>query len=184
HFIPYGFKDGRPLGNGIDLAQFAADQAAQDAIQNGDSGALMARVAEIAPFLPTYEKPEGYSIPADIPIPQDFTPVAGEKLVIPENVNVPDDLPPSFATPLEVAFNNAKTPADLIALIREHAESLGVAEDLGKLPESGGRIDAVGLGVKEVLDLFGEFTSVDGIKAAVSKHIQTELNKQAALQGL
>ena len=60
HFITYGFKEGRPLGNGISLAQFAEDQAAQDAIQNGDSGALMARVAEIAPFLPTYDKPEGY----------------------------------------------------------------------------------------------------------------------------
>src|SRR5690606_21260008 len=184
HFIPYGFKDGRPLGNGISLAQFAEDQAAQDAIQNGDSGALMARVAEIAPFLPTYDKPEGYSIPADIPIPQDFTPVAGEKLVIPENVNVPDELPPSFGTPLAVEFSEAASYTDFIALIREHEDALGVAEDLAKLPQSGGRIDAVGKGVQEVRDLFGDFKSGAQVKTAVTKHIQTELSNQAALNDL
>lgn len=96
HFINYGFKEGRSIGNGITLAQFANDPEAQAAIQNGDISGLMARVSEVAPFLATYEAPDGYDIPSNIPIPVDFQPVGDEKLVIPEGVEVPDDLPPTF----------------------------------------------------------------------------------------
>lgn len=56
----------RPLGNGVSLAQ-------------------------VAPFLPDFEAPQGWEAPADTPIPLDFVPVAGEKLVIPPTVIVPDD---------------------------------------------------------------------------------------------
>ena len=99
-------------------------------------------------------------------------------------MNVPDDLPPSFGTPLAVEFSEAASYTDFIALIREHEDALGVAEDLAELPQSGGRIDAVGKGVQEVRDLFGDFKSGAEVKTAVTKHIQTELSKQGALQNL
>src|SRR5690606_307334 len=72
HFINHGFGEGRDLGNGVSLARFANDPQALEAIEAGDVTALMGRVAEIAPFLPTFTPPEGYQIPADTPIPTDF----------------------------------------------------------------------------------------------------------------
>lgn len=99
HFINHGFTEGRDLGNGISLAQFANDPEAQLAIRNGDVNALMDRISEVAPFLPTYEPPAGYEIPSNIPIPVDFVPVGDEKLTIPPGVEVPADLPPIFEVP-------------------------------------------------------------------------------------
>ena len=98
HFIAFGFKEGRDIGNGISLASFAEDPATQEAIASGDVSGLMARVAEVAPFLPAYTPPAGYEVPSNQPIPQDFVPVEGETLVIPDGVIVPDDqeLPPAF----------------------------------------------------------------------------------------
>lgn len=205
HFINHGYAEGRKLGNGIDLAQFASDLKAQAAIRNADYSELMDRVAEVAPFLPSFVAPQGYTTPKDTPLPADFTPVGDGKLVVPPGVNAPAVLPPNFeqpapepkpnpgggggggtppVDPLVAAFNAATKPAGLIALIRAHKDELGVAENLALLPESGGRIDAVGAGVKEVWDLFGDFATVDQIKTAVEKHVQTELNKKKALDSL
>ncbi|WP_210336817.1 hypothetical protein [Aquamicrobium zhengzhouense] len=209
HFINHGFAEERDLGNGISLEQFASDPKALAAIQDGDYSALMSRVAEVAPFLPTYSPPAGYTVPSNTPLPADFVPAGEEKLVVPPGVEAPDVLPPNFQQPepepepepgegggggggggtptpdpIVLEFNKAKSYTDFIALIREHEVALGVTESLKNLPNEGGRINAVGMGVQEVRNLFGDFTTVDGIKAAVAKHIQTELNKQAALQGL
>lgn len=98
HFLNFGFQEGRDIGNGISLVKFENDPAAQEAIANGDVDALMARVAEVAPFLPDYVPPAGYSIPSDQPIPQDFVPLEGEHLVVPDGVEIPDgtELPPAF----------------------------------------------------------------------------------------
>src|SRR5690606_28981598 len=41
HFINHGYAEGRKLGNGIDLAQFASDLKAQAAIRNADYSELM-----------------------------------------------------------------------------------------------------------------------------------------------
>jgi hypothetical protein len=219
HFINHGFTEGRDLGNGISLAQFANDPEAQLAIRNGDVNALMDRISEVAPFLPTYEPPAGYEIPSNIPIPVDFVPVGDEKLTIPPGVEVPADLPPIFEVPgaeepeqpgtgggggsgggggggggsaptppdpLVVAFNDASDSTALMELIRDNVQIFGdeVAEALAKLPLTGGRIDAIGNGVKEVRDLFGDFKSVGEIKEAVSWHVKTELNKKLALDGV
>lgn len=209
HFINYGHAEGRNLGNGISLAQFASDLKAQAAIRSGDFNDLMGRVAEVAPFLATFVGPQGYSTPRDTPLPADFIPVGDEKLVVPPGVDAPAVLPPNFeqpapepqpepnpgggggggtppppVDPLVVAFNAVTNPADFIQLIRAHDVALDVAGNFAQLPMSGGRIDAVGAGVKEVRDLFGSFETVAQIKTAVEKHIQTELNKQAALQSL
>src|SRR5690606_10907150 len=59
------------------------------------------RVAEVAPFLPTFVPPTGWEAPADTPIPVDFVPPEGTKLVIPPTVVVPPDmdLPDTFEQP-------------------------------------------------------------------------------------
>jgi hypothetical protein len=111
HFIHYGFAEGRDLGNGISLNLFSNDPKAIAAVAAGDFQALMARVAEVAPFLPTYELPTGFTIPADQPIPQDFVQVGDNYLVVPDGVNVPPgfEFPPAFGP-----TNEAPTAVDLI----------------------------------------------------------------------
>lgn len=99
HFINYGHAEGRNLGNGISLAQFASDLKAQAAIRSGDFNDLMGRVAEVAPFLATFVGPQGYSTPRDMPLPADFIPVGDEKLVVPPGVDAPAVLPPNFEQP-------------------------------------------------------------------------------------
>src|SRR5690606_41832627 len=43
----------------------------------------------LAPFIPTFQRPSGWSPAADIPIPTDFVPTSGFKLVVPPEVKVP-----------------------------------------------------------------------------------------------
>lgn len=99
HFITYGFKEGRDLGNGISLEFFGSDPVAQQAIDKGDFGALFARVAEVSPFIESFQPPAGYAVPSNQPIPNNFVPNEGDTLVIPEGVTPPADqpLPPSFS---------------------------------------------------------------------------------------
>lgn len=104
HLLEHGVQEARDLGNGVNLAQFANDPVFQEAIaEGGDPLAAVARVAEVAPFLPTFEAPEGWEAPADTPIPVDFVPVEGEKLVVPPSVEVPEDivLPPDTFEPVD-----------------------------------------------------------------------------------
>lgn len=93
HLMTYGFTESRDLGNGVNLGQFADDPKFQEAIaEGGNPFDALARVAEVAPFLPSFEPPAGWEPPADTPIPVDFVPVEGEKLVIPPSVEVPVDV--------------------------------------------------------------------------------------------
>lgn len=105
HLLLYGFAEGRDLGNGVSLAQFQDDPVFQQALESGGNPFdALARVAEVAPFLPSFQPPAGWAPPADTPIPVDFVPVEGEKMVIPPSVVVPDDveLPDTFE-PVEPA---------------------------------------------------------------------------------
>lgn len=104
HLLTNGVQEGRDLGNGVSLAQFASDPKFQEAIgENGDPLDAIARVSEVAPFLKTFEAPEGWQAPKDTPIPTDFVPVGDEKLVIPPTVEVPEgvELPPEVFEPVE-----------------------------------------------------------------------------------
>lgn len=101
HFTQFGVQESRDLGNGISLAFFASDPVAQNALANGDFAGAIARVAEIAPFVPGFEAPAGYSVPADQRIPTDFVPNEGAFLVVPEGVTPSADLPPAFEQPTE-----------------------------------------------------------------------------------
>lgn len=95
HLLFYGYGESRSLGNGIHLDQFANDPVFQQASTAFEK---LARVAEVGPFLPTFIPPEGWEAPADTPIPIDFIPVPGEKLVVPPSVTIPDgmELPDTF----------------------------------------------------------------------------------------
>lgn len=101
HLLTHGAAEGRDLGNGISLSVFADDPAFQSAVQGGNLQAALERVSEVAPFLPSFEPPAGWQAPADTPIPTDFKPPEGVRLVIPPSVTVPADvaLPPSFEPP-------------------------------------------------------------------------------------
>jgi hypothetical protein len=86
HLIEFGLEEGRDLGNGISLSLFANDPEFLNAIQTGDIGAAFERVAEVAPFLATFDAPEGFEVPPGTEIPLDFDPPEGVTLIIPEGV--------------------------------------------------------------------------------------------------
>ncbi|NLY27523.1 MAG: hypothetical protein GX049_08245 [Alcaligenaceae bacterium] len=85
HLLQFGVNEGRNLGNGIRLADFANDPPFSQALTNGNPAQALARAESVAPFLPAFERPAGWTPPASTPIPIDFTPPAGSniKLVIP-----------------------------------------------------------------------------------------------------
>ncbi|AHF02586.1 calcium-binding protein [Marichromatium purpuratum 984] len=101
HLFTYGFAEGRDLGNGLNLADFANDPDFQAAVASGNAAAALARVNEVAPFLPAFTPPEGWTPAADASIPVDFIPTEGVRLQIPQGVEVPDDieLPDTFEQP-------------------------------------------------------------------------------------
>lgn len=84
HLLIHGVLEGRPLGNGVSGEQFVNDPVYQQAVADGNTDAALARMAEVSPFLPQFEAPEGFQLPADWPIPQDFVPVEGTQLSVPE----------------------------------------------------------------------------------------------------
>src|SRR5690606_37020860 len=64
HLISHGIAEGRPLGNGVTLEQFANDPTFQAAVAQGNPLEALARVAEVTPFLPTFEPPANWEAPA------------------------------------------------------------------------------------------------------------------------
>ncbi|MCC2596695.1 hypothetical protein LKR43_10120 [Pusillimonas sp. MFBS29] len=90
HLLHYGIFEGRDLGNGVDLSIFVDDPVFAAAQASGDGWAAMARVAAVAAFLPDFVRPEGWTPAADTPIPLDFVPIDGVKLIVPPEVEIPD----------------------------------------------------------------------------------------------
>lgn len=104
HMLTYAAVEGRDLGNGVSATQFANDPVYKAAVAEGDTDAALARMAEVAPFLPQFEAPEGFELPADWPIPQDFQPLEGTQLTVPEGwvPAEPVQLPEYFEQPFTV----------------------------------------------------------------------------------
>jgi VCBS repeat-containing protein len=76
--------------------------------------------------------------------------------------------------------NNTDGWQDVLALIKNNTATLLDADALAKLtslPDGGGREQAIGLGVIEIKTLFGDFASIDDIKAAVGMQIDVEYAK-------
>lgn len=82
--------EGRDLGNGINIYIFASEPQFQNMLDEGIENALE-RIINVAPFLPTFEPPPGWEPPADTPVPTDFTPPEGVKIVVPPTVTLPED---------------------------------------------------------------------------------------------
>lgn len=101
HLLTYGLAEGRNLGNGVSLHIFANDPAFQTALERGDGHAALQRMEAVAPFLPSFQPPEGWVPSAATPIPVDFVPPSGVTLIVPPSVSIPPDtvLPPIFETP-------------------------------------------------------------------------------------
>lgn len=92
HLMQFGINEGRDLGNGVKLSDFSSDPKFAESLTNGLIEQALNRVKEVAPFIPSFERPAGWTPPPDTPIPVDFVPPAGSgvKLVIPAEVVVPD----------------------------------------------------------------------------------------------
>lgn len=102
HLMQYGVTEGRDLGNGISLTQFANDPAFQQALDSGKGLDALARLEEVAPFIPGFKAPANWTPPANLSIPVDFVPVEGQQLVIPAGVIIPADadLPAGIFAPV------------------------------------------------------------------------------------
>ncbi|NYT82795.1 calcium-binding protein [Alcaligenaceae bacterium] len=101
HLLSFGIAEGRNLGNGLDLALFAEDPVFQEALEAGQTDAALARVSQVAPFLPEFTPPEGFELPSNWEIPQDYVHPDGALLTVPEGWT-PDEpvrLPDSFEQP-------------------------------------------------------------------------------------
>ncbi len=113
HLMVYGAGEARDLGNGVNLGMFANDGTFQQALSSGDIAGALLRVGEVAPFLPTFQPPAGWTPPPDTPIPVDFVPPAGIQLVIPPSVIVPPgtELPPTFTPPTPTPGGGGGSPS-------------------------------------------------------------------------
>lgn len=98
HFMTFGVFEPRPMGNGIHLDQFTADPVYLAAKTEGNAVMAIQRLAQVLPFMPGFEAPSGWTLPAETPLPADFVPRNGETLVIPPHYKgaVPDTLPAAF----------------------------------------------------------------------------------------
>lgn len=72
HFADYGIAEGRNLGNGINLTWFAQDSTFTTSIFTGNFSAAFARVAEVAPFIPSFRKPTDLIYSSNLRLPENF----------------------------------------------------------------------------------------------------------------
>ncbi len=108
HLFQHGVHEGRDLGNGVSLSNFSNDPVFTQALTNGDVHSALGRVESVAPFVPTFERPAGWTPPANTPIPVDFVPPGGSgiSLVVPPEVLIQ----PGISLPPEVFTNPAPQP--------------------------------------------------------------------------
>lgn len=101
HLLEAGVSEGRNLGNGISLSLFKDDPTFTEALAAGNVGEALLRVNNVAPFLPGFERPTGWTPQENTPIPTNFTPPPGLKLVVPSEINIPANLTlPDMFTPV------------------------------------------------------------------------------------
>jgi len=169
HFQEFGLSEARDLGNGINLTFFQNDQTFLDAIETGDITTLVGRIEEVAPFIPGYVPPPHHVIPADTPLPTDFTPPAGEYLVIPDGVDVPEeDLPPSFAAAATFAEGELVIADGVQATVTANDDGGWTisAHNLRSVTLTAADIDALKIGAGAQLNVKG--LDVDGTEFHVS----------------
>lgn len=101
HLSLLGIAEGRDLGQGVSTALFANDSTFQLALAQGRMDDALARLTNVAPFLPEFEAPADFQLPADWPIPQNYVHPEGSLLTVPEGwvPAEPVQLPNSFEQP-------------------------------------------------------------------------------------
>lgn len=113
HFATNGITEQRNLGNGIKLQEFVKDPVFNTALYTGQFGTAFARVAQVAPFLSSFVKPDGYTYDTNLSFPVDFVANGSTKLIIPDGVTIPKG---TTLTPVFVAYYAPKLvsllPAD------------------------------------------------------------------------
>src|SRR5690606_19271694 len=80
HLMQYGVNESRDLGNGVTLADFANDPPFTQALSTANIDDALARVLAVAPFIPTFQRPGGWTPAPNTPIPVDFVPPEGSDL--------------------------------------------------------------------------------------------------------
>ncbi|MBJ6124932.1 Ig-like domain-containing protein [Microvirga splendida] len=86
-----------------------------------------------------------------------------------------------------VAFNEADTPTEVLAAIKDNASILLGTDHvlkLDELPDNQGREVAIGLGILEIKTLFNDFASLDSIVAEVRRQIDVEHAKYVFINAL
>lgn len=138
HLLAHGIREGRDLGNGLRFADFMHDEQFTQALAIGDSHAALGRVEAVAPFMPEFSAPAGWTISADAVIPLDFTPRNGSKLIVPSEVQIPEgmQLPDTFHQPAPQPPN---FPVDADTGTGDPADADTGTGD----PDGGGRIIAL-----------------------------------------
>jgi len=63
HLMQFGVNEGRNLGNGVLLSNFSNDPGFTTALSNGNAAAALLRMESVAPFIPTFERPVGWTPP-------------------------------------------------------------------------------------------------------------------------
>ena len=84
-----------------------------------------------------------------------------------------------------IAINGAATPEATLAAIKQYANVLMGADAAGAfamLPDGGGRQLAIALGLKEHIQLFGNFSSLSQVRTTLEFHTETEFGKFAFIR--
>ena len=63
HLMQFGVNEGRNLGNGVLLSNFSNDPGFTTALSNGNAAAALLRMESVAPFIPTFQRPVGWTPP-------------------------------------------------------------------------------------------------------------------------
>ena len=69
HLLLHGVYEGRSLGNGLYLSMFSSDPVFSAALAANDPVGALMRVGAVAPFIPAFEQPPGFTLPANTPLP-------------------------------------------------------------------------------------------------------------------
>lgn len=98
HLLLHGAFEDRPLGNGLHMRFYQNDPVFNHSVGDLAFHEAIARIGAVAPFFREFQGPPGWRPAADTPIPVDFIPPAGMKLVLPPSVLIPDGmvLPDTF----------------------------------------------------------------------------------------
>lgn len=127
-FANYGIAERRDLGNGIELTFFNLDSSFNSEVFTGDFSGAFGRVAAVAPFISTFEKPSDYSYPDDLTVPEDFVPPEGMALILPSSdIEVPEDA--DYISAVSLSYNEQSNTLTIGGTGAAEGVSLTLSDD-------------------------------------------------------